>query len=315
MNFINFTKLKNPVYSYNDWSIKDACMVYHNGEFFLFYSAFYRDKIKTISHVVEVSTKDWVTFSEPIFNINGKEEGWKGLCSPNITQIGNRFMLTFNSWGDHHKNGRTNNLFYIESTDLRNWSEMKQIAKNLTENLRCIDIAISYTNKKYYAIWKERSKGVGDRPRIAISESLDDDFKFIGKGICNFFTNDGKPSEKTNENFQFIQIDDLWYIITTDYKPHTPMIYKISGDGLGKYDEDWLKWINGFELKIPIEDFNTNHIANSPFMSDWRNYDGYFYLLYAGRTEGNSHARRGNNKLGLARVKVIHKEFQIPGNV
>jgi len=32
-----------------------------------------------------------------------------------------------------------------------------------------------------------------------------------------------------------------------------------------------------------------------------RQYDGYYYLIYAGRTEGQAFARRGWNQLGLAR--------------
>ena len=81
------------------------------------------------------------------------------------------------------------------------------------------------------------------------------------------------------------------------------MIYKMAGPG--NNDDDWLHWINGAPINIQVQSFNTNHTANCPFVADWREHDGHFYIIYAGRTEGLSHARRGNNKLGLARSKNL----------
>jgi hypothetical protein len=54
-----------------------------------------------------------------------------------------------------------------------------------------------------------------------------------------------------------------------------------------------------------FENFNTDNVANACFRADWREYDGHFYMIYCGRTEGKSHLGRGNNKLGLARSKEL----------
>lgn len=313
--FIDWNNLKNPVYSYKNWSVKDACMEYKDGVFYIFFSAFYWDRMKTRSHVVEISTKDWKTFSHPLLHIDGREEGWTGLCSPNITKINGKYYLTFNSWGEKHPNKRTNQLFFMESNDLIHWSNIKQVARNLTEKDRVIDIAISFENNKYYIVWKYREKSGlvnKDHVRIATASTLDRDAIYIGNGgFAEFYLKDGSKSSKTHENFQIIKIDGIWYLLSTDYIPHSPWFYKISGDGRGHNDEDWLRWVDGYEFKIPQEAFNTNHLANAAFLTDWRQFNGHFYLLYAGRTEGRSHALRGDNKLGLARSKDLFN-FEVP---
>lgn len=308
MTFINWNSLRNPVFQHENWSVKDACMAYEDGFFFLSFSAFYRDRVRTRSHLAAVTTKDWKHFSKPLFNMRGKGDGWTGLCSPNITKIGDLWYLTFNSWGNRHKNRRTNDLFYMTSRDLMHWSDRKQIARNLTEDIRTIDIAIAYENNKFYAIWKDRDhKRVKktDRARIATCESLDGDFKYINNGYMKFYDRTGNEPKQTHENFEFIKIDGTWYLLTTDYRPHRPHLYKIGGDGYGAHDTDWLRWEEGYEIKIKEQSFNTHHLSNAAFLADWREYDGYFYLIYAGNTEGRSHARRGDNKLGLARSKSL----------
>lgn len=308
MTFIDWNSLQNPVYQYKNWSVKDACIAYEDGKFVLFFSAFYRHHWRTRSHLVAVTTKDWKTFSKPIFNLLGRYEGWTGLCSPNIGKINGLWYMTFNSWGTRHKNGRTNELFYKTSHDLINWSEKKQIAENLTRDIRTIDIAITFENDKFYAIWKDRDYKRGrktDRARIATCSDLDGNFKYINDGYMTFYDKNGDQPNRTHENFEFIKIKGVWYLLSTDYRPHLATLYKISGDGSGNNDEDWRVWKDGYEFDIEEESFNTQHRSNAAFLADWTEYDGYYYLIYAGNTENRSHARRGNNKLGLSRSKDL----------
>ncbi len=289
-------------------------MEYFNGKFYLFFSAFYKDRGKIRSHVVEVSTQDWIKYSEPILHIDGTEDGWTGLCSPNISKIGENYILTINSWGEKHPNGRTNNLFYTTSRDLEKWDHPKQVAKNLTENERVIDIAFAHENNKYYLIYKQRIRGkVGwkDFPRISTAKSLDDEFEFIGDGFVKLFRKNGRESKKPHENYQFLKIDGIWYLLTTSYRPHRPYLYRMAGDGKGKNDSDWLIWEEGYELLVKEENFNTFDRSNAGFLADWRDYDDYFYLIYAGTTEDLSFARRGNNKLGLSKSKDL-VNFECP---
>ena len=304
---MDWNNLRNPVYQKKKWSTKDACMEYLDGTFYLFFSAFYQDRWKERSHVVGVKTEDWKHFSKPIIHLDGRENGWTGMCSPNISLIEGKYYLTFNSWGDRHPNKRKNQLFCMVSTNLEDWGEPYQVAKDLTEGMRAIDIAITKENGKFYVIWKADFKYKGKKvrkARISCGSSLIDGLDYIGDSVPTFLLENGKESTRIQENFEFIKIDGQWYLLSLDYRPHEPFLYKLSGDG--SEDGDWLKWVDGRKLEIPMQSFNTDHVSNAPYLADWREYDGYFYLLYAGRTEGRSHKRRGNNKLGLARSKDLY---------
>lgn len=305
-SFIDWNSLKNPVFAHFGWSVKDACMAYNEGVFFLFFSAFYRDRGRERSHVVGVTTKDWKLFSKPFLHIDGRDQGWTGMCSPDIQFIDGFYYLTFNSWGEEHPNGQKNQLFYIKSSDLSHWTDYRQIGKNLTENIRCIDIGITKANGYYYIMWKDESiRNPRKRyiARIAKTASLDGDWQFIGDGYPKFTLDNGFESKLTHENYEFIKIDGVQYLLSLDYSPHHSVLYKIGG-AIEK-DSSWLNWVEGKSFNIPKERFNTNDRANAPFLADWRIYDGYFYLLYAGRTHGFTHAGRGNNKLGLARSRDL----------
>ena len=313
MTFINWSALKNPVYSRRWWSVKDAAMVYHDSQFYLFFSAFYWDRFKIRSHVVEVSTKDWHTFSSPILHIDGREDGWTGLCSPDVSKIGDHYYLVYNSWGAKHPNGKHNWLFYQSSKDLCQWSKAKPVGVNLNEDHRVIDISICHDNSKFYVIWKDEKYDAGGKKdyktRMGTCQSLEESLAYIGDGYPKFYLANGQESQDIHENYQFIQIDGQWHVLTTDYPNHRPILYQMQGNPA--QDESWLQWTNGHELVVPQEEFNRHQTANAAFLADWRAYDGFFYLLYAGRTHDWSFKGRGDNKLGLVRSKDL-KTWKIP---
>ncbi len=296
-DFIDWKSLHNPVLSYPNWSIKDSAMAYRDGVFYVFFSAFYEDRGQIRSHVVEVSTRDFKTYSQPIFNFDGEEDGWLGMCSPDVQQIGDQYVMTFNSWGD--KPGKMNALFYETSSDLTHWSKMKPVAAELTAGLRVIDAAIAHTGDGYYATWKEGQRGM--KPRMAFANSLDGPFHFVKSGFPELLMKDGKDDGLIHENYEFLQIDGRWRLLTTDYNPPSPRLYTLENPS------DWLKWGQGYEFKIPVESFNTDNVANAAALYDWRGNDGFFYLIYAGRTERATYLHRGWNRIGLARSKdLIH---------
>lgn len=311
---INWDHLLNPIYEHKGWSVKDACMIAYDEKIFLFFSAFYRDRWRERSHIVGVYSQDGIRFSDPFLLIDGKKDGWTGMCSPSIRQINDTFYLLFNSWGDVHPNHQKNQLLFATSTDLIHWSTPQPIAKNLTEGIRCIDIEMYFQKNQYIIMWKERLRGFGDRPRIAIGSQMTGPFHFIQDGLMRFYLANNQITPGNHENFQIFRIQSKaevkFYCLVTVYgtkmpNSHLPYLYEMQGNG--ELESDWLTWIHGRPLDIPQEQFNTNHRANSPFLTDWSDNNGYYYLLYAGRTEGVSHAGRGNNKLGIARSKdLIH---------
>lgn len=295
----HWDKLKNPIYAVPNWSVKDACMIEKDGVFYLFFSAFYFDRGQERSHVVGVKTTDFIDYSPPLFIWDGTKDDWIGLCSPDIIYADGKYVLTYNSWGD--KKDKPNQLFYAISNDLECWQAGLPLAANLTTGKRAIDAALAFYNGWWILMYKEGSPG---KARIAASKQLDGGWEFIGEGFPTFHRLAEHPAQ-VQENYQFLNIDGRWHLITTDYRPHQMFIYQMGSTG--ERLPDWLVWVEGRPLEMPQEAFNTDHIANAGVVVDWRSKDGYFYCLYAGRTEGFSHARRGDNKLGIAAsTNLVH---------
>ncbi len=312
-DFIDWENLQNPLYSHPGWATKDACVVHKDDCFYIFFSAFYLDNGRERSHVTAVKTKDFKTFSDPLFIWDGQDDGYIGMCSPNITKVKDQYVLTYNSWGHRHPRGMNNELFYAVSKDLENWDKHNKIASNLLKDKSVIDIALAYYDGKYYIVWQNwRDNDVTvKRNRIAVGNSLDGDFSYIGDGYLELLMGDGYENGMIHENFSFVEIDGQWYLLSTDYRPHNPYLYKMSGDPDDRLS--WKTWTDGYVLEAPLEDFNTYDRANASFLVDWSNYDGYYYLLYAGTTESETHDGRGNNKLALARSKDL-VNWNAPGD-
>ena len=285
--FIAWHELKNPVYSHEGWSVKDACMIEKDGLFYVFFSAFFWVDGQERSHVVEVKTPDFKTWSDPILHWRGEADGWLGLCSPNITEANGVYYLTYNSWGD--KPGQPNQLFYARSTDLEHWEAPQRLAQNLTAGTRAIDAAVIFHAQKYYLVWK-----AAQISQIAVCERMDGDWTHLGQACQYWF-----------ENAHFIDIDGkIHLVLTSRDDQHRTSIAAMAGDG--SRDKDWTQWHDYRPFNIPTEAFNLYEQANAGFLMDWRARDGYFYLLYAGTTEGLSHARRGDNRLGVARSQDLN---------
>ncbi len=314
--FIDWANLKNPVLSYPNWSVKDAAMAYHDGTFYVFFSAFYPERGQVRCHVAEISTSDFKHYSEPIFNFDGEEDGWIGMCSPDVQLLYGKYVMTFNAWGD--KPDKPNQLFYETSDDLVHWSQRKPLALNLTEtrDQRVIDAALAQADGGYYLVYKEQTPGIHSRPRMAFSTSLDGPFHYAGDGIVALLMKDGKDNGFFHENYEFLHVNSQWYMLTTDYLHNRLSVDKYDVQAPYLYTLErgshWLKWTQGYTLDIPREKFNMESIDNAAALYDWRKYDGHYYLIYAGRDEGQTYAGRGWNQIGLARSKdLVH--WSIPG--
>lgn len=297
---IDWAGLRNPVLAYPLWSIKDFACACRQGTFFLFFSAFEEEAERVRSRVVGVTTRDFRSFSQPVAQIDGREDGWIGMCSPDISSVPDGFCLTFNSWGD--KPGRPNQLFYLTSIDLKNWSPRRPLAPNLTECTRAIDAAVAFENGRYYLFWKQDQK-----PRCAVGDSLDGDFRFIGDGFPGF-SGAGDLAWNWNENYQLVKFDGRWRMVATTRNAAgrlVPVIYSMKDTGSA--DADWLEWVDGYQLEVAEECFNADHHANCPCLLDMRRLDGHFYLLYAGRNDQSGYASRGWNRLGISRSRdLVH---------
>jgi hypothetical protein len=96
-------------------------------------------------------------------------------------------------------------------------------------------------------------------------------------------------------------------MLTTDYLHNRqfPGKYDVQAPYLYALERGshWLTWTRGYTFDLPHEKFNAESIANAAALYDWRKYDGYYYLIYAGRSEGQAYAKRGWNQIALARSK------------
>ncbi len=297
-HFLPWNKLRNPVLSYPHWSIKDSAMAWHRGRFYLFFSAFYRDRGQVRSHVVEVSTRDFLHFSRPLLDISGRRQGFDGMCSPDVRHArGGRYELSFNSWGDarHHPN----QLFYMTSRDLVHWSPRHPLAPQLTRGRRAIDSALAFTGHHYYLIWKQSWHHM--RPRLASARHLRGPWRWVGNGLPRLTMANGRSDGLTHENFTFSRIGGRWRLLASDYGHGVrhQVLYTQSHPG------NWLAWGAGYDLKLARQGFN--HRANDAgAIYNWRWHDGYIYVIYAGRNDIRSFRHRGWNRLALSRSRDLH---------
>lgn len=265
-------------------------MIVRGEDIYVFFSAFFLDEGRERCHVSAVRTRDFLTYSEPLFIWSGVEQGLWGLCSPNIGHLGDTFVLTYNSWGD--QDGQPNQLFYATSRDLEHWDAHHPLARNVTRGKRAIDAALAWHKGMTFLVWKE-----DQTPRLAVAESFDASTWTRLGSLSGWF-----------ENAELLSIDNVWHLLATG-EGHRPFLTRLSASP--DRARNWLQWEGRMELQIPRESFNTHDPANAAFLADWRALDGYFYLLYAGNTEGASHAGRGNNRLGLARSNDL-KRWMVP---
>jgi hypothetical protein len=277
----DWQKLRNPIYARAGWSVKDAAIAYRGGDIYLFFSAFFVDQGRERCHVSAVRTRDLLTFSEPLFIWSGRDRGLEGLCSPSVVRVGDTFVLTYNSWGDAE--GQPNQLFYAISRTLERWDAHHSLAADITRSRRAIDAAVASHRDMTLLIWKEQQT-----PQMAVAPRIDGPrWRRLGSPALGWF-----------ENGQFLSIDGVWHLLATG-EGHRPVLARMRA---GPDDPDnWLRWERPTDLAIPRQAFNTHDVANAAFLADWREIDGHFYLVYAGNTEGESHAGRGDNRLGLAR--------------
>lgn len=280
-------------------------MAHRDGVFHLFFSVFDQER----SSVAHVTTRDFLNFSDFRFRIDGRENGWIGMCSPDITYVHGTYILVFNSWGGG--NEIYNRLFYSVSEDLYTWSEYRPLGHELDPAGRIIDGALAHHEGQWVCACKWWQK-----PRFAGARAIDGPWKWIQDEPATLLTHNGDGNGLLHENFQFVKLGGVWHLLCTDFKPHRAWLYRISDDPANRLS--WTHWVDGYQLDIPLERFNTRVVDNAASLLDMTAVDGFYYLIYAGQDEQRGDEFRGEaaystpwargwNKLGLARSRdLVH---------
>lgn len=279
------------------------------GTFALAFSAFFprgdAASDVTTSHVVVVTTRAGSTafqqFSPPVLVLNGSDYGFMGLCSPNFYPFRGGWVMTLNGWGDND-GGPTDRLLYVNTTNFTAWSKVTPLAKELDVGQREIDAAVTWDSSDGGS-WILAWKGGADRSttQLASARSLDGPWTLLGAPTMTLAS--GQPAFAIHENFDFFEgPSGATMLVTSDYGnflpgPRQTWVYERDETA----DAGWLTWSGGRALNISQQSFNTHDRANAGFVAPWTQYDGYWYCVYAGNTDGSGWGGRGHNQLGLAR--------------
>jgi hypothetical protein len=310
--FIAWSRLRNPILSAPDRALKDVAVSYDASarRFYIFTSTrFAPDDPESATKVPAFySTQDFVAFDT--FTVANLISGGGGPGSPDVTRFGARWHMVFQrstpAGGDV--------LALSTSADLQNWTTPVALAPDvMSPALRNIDGALAERDGYFYLGWKRIQQFVVTR---SVERALD------GQWLP---ARAASAAGEFAENFQFLAVDGAWRLLATGRDPgpyrcdkpiyafytcdHEPFLYRMDGDGSDL--DHWTRWVDKTYLHIPFEDWNTVMHANSAFLADWRQHDGYFYLFYAGSDDGDSFQLRGHGKIGVARSRDL-VEWRVP---
>jgi len=302
---LNWAALTNPILSREDRMLKDQAVVYRNGYFYIFASQRFDDddpqadgKKKMFYRTPDFT--NYETFQDPDLP--------NGVGSPDVSYHDGVYYMVYqypvdNYVGDEDAFRR---LFLTTSTDLIDWTPPQELAPWLHRNDRTIDGALGFVNGYFFLGYKRGQMFYVSR---SLNKQLD------GQWLPGIYAAPGGLFDWA-ENYQFIKIDGVWHMVATskdellsegggnEYTAgHAPYIYQVSGNG--ETLAEWSRWTNKRRLEVPQENWNQMMYANCGFLCDWREYDGYFYLFYAGANDSVSFQGRGHGKIGVARSRDL----------
>lgn len=308
---LKWNLLSNPILSLEDRMLKDQAVVFHEGYFYIYASARFEesrtnpDRMKTYFY----RTKDFLTYDE-LYDPN-----IDGIHSPDIVQNGDHWIMVFQKYVQSEF-GETRNLLYAVSYDLIHWSEARYLLEDQVIQEDHIDGAIAIEGGYYFIGFKRNQL-------FSITRSNERDFN--QEWMDYTFAYPGEVGDWA-ENYQFIKINHQWRMIATARNPdgadceggytcdHEPFLYKKAESSEPDTSlASWIHWVDKTHIIVPHEDWNKEMHANSAYLCDWTDYDGYYYLFYAGANDSESFQGRGHGKIGVVRSRDL-KNWVLPGH-
>jgi hypothetical protein len=294
---VAWERLRNPVFA-TDHMTKDQTIRLIDGRWHLFFSEMV-DEEKRTGHVTSTDMVRW-TPAPPADRFG----------SPDITRARDgKYVITLQL--PDPKNPDLRKIYYRTASNPEGpWSEPAQLVPALFEDERIIDSAIAHTASGLFLLFKRGlhdSVVQHDELAYSPSGSLDGPWQHLGQ-----------PDLPWSENFELLPIDGVWHVLVTTIPIHHPALFRLAGPPADP--QSWLHWTQVSQFDIPQEDWNrgetpgiTHETANSAYLCDARELDGYWYLLYAGSTELTTFDGRGHAKIGLARSRDLVRWDVPPG--
>jgi hypothetical protein len=237
------------------------------------------------------------------------------MASPDVVRSpSGTFVSTYDS--PPGESGPTQaKLFYRTSSDLVHWSPPHPLAPTLHPSpaVRMIDPALAWTGNGLILAYKVGTTSQSQAFEIAWSESgsLSGPWKVIGRPDIEIYND-------TVENYELLAVNGAWHLVATSNSLDQPWIFTLSGSPANP--SSWLHWVDGYELQVPSDSWNTGkglssvnfEHANSAFLCQ-NTSDGYEYLTYAGSKELSQFGGWGHAKIGIARSTDL-EHWTVPPN-
>lgn len=302
---LDWSKLRNPIVSSPDRSVKDPALVSFRGTWFLLFSAVDAQGTWRIGLEHSSDLRNWSAMG--FLPHDPKVEG---EASPDVVRAPNgRYVVTYQSF-PHDRSGGLSKLYYRTTSDFERFSPSRPLGLPLNHapGDRVIDAALAWTPAGLLLGYKAGTLGKTLAFEIARSPSgsLDGPWQLVGRPDIRVYGD-------TIENDQFIRVDGHWKLVATSNQLDRPFLFDLTGEP-GK-PKNWLHWTAGRELVVPQEAWNrgtgitgaTYEHANGAYLLDRRAIDGHFYLVYEDAPEMSSFSAQGHGVFGIARsTDLVH---------
>ncbi len=307
---VAWSRLHNPVLSYPLQAAKDQALVWASGRWHMLFSFVSNATARPNAQRWQIATaesRDLVHWSKPV----PWSEQRGGMASPDVVRAPDgTFVATYDS-PPGESGGVQAKLYYRTSHDLVHWSGPHPLAARLypSPSVRMIDPALAWTASGLMLGYKVGTTSQAQAFEVARSPngSLTGPWQVVGRPDIRIYGD-------TVENYEFLTLGGVWHLVATSNTLDQPWMFTLAGNPSAP--GSWLHWVDGYQLEVPSESWNTGpgissvgyEHANSAFVCQ----DGStYYLTYAGSRDLTSFGGWGHAAIGIARsTDLVH--WQVP---
>jgi hypothetical protein len=311
---VAWSKLRNPIVAYANAAAKDQALIWADEAWHMLFSYVTDDTTVAGQEHWGIATSQ----SSDLLHWSPAapwSEQPGGMASPDIVRSpSGMFVATYDS--PPNETGPTQaKLYYRTSSDLVHWSAPHPLARSLypDPDVRVIDPALAWTGNGLVLAYKVGTTSQPQAFEIGWSKSgsLAGPWTVVGRPDVRIY-------DDTVENYELLSVNGSWHLVATSNTLDQPWMFTLSGPPANP--SSWLHWVDGYELAVPSESWNTGaglssvsyEHANSAFLCQ-DTADGYEYLTYAGSHELSRFGGWGHAEIGIVRSRdLVH--WTVPPN-